>query len=126
VARPSWCYKHFPLSGHVRAKAASIATLAAMEQGKFWEMHDIVFENQTALEDADIRWCMRRRSGSMWPSFDATTRRRWVRTWWRPTGPRAMKLDISGTPAVFVNGRYFNPLLFGGSVAGWIEDALRR
>ena len=36
------------------------------------------------------------------------------------------KLDISGTPAVFVNGRYMNPYLFGGTITGWIDDALRR
>ena len=38
-------YKHFPLSFHKQAKNASKAAEAAREQGKFWEMHDIIYEN---------------------------------------------------------------------------------
>ena len=49
---------------------------------------------------------------------------------WTSEGLKAFavgeKLNISGTPAVFVNGRYMNSLLFGGTITGWIEDALRR
>ena len=48
-------FKHFPLSTmHTRAEAAARATEAAHMQGKFWEMHDLVFDHQTQLEDADL------------------------------------------------------------------------
>jgi protein-disulfide isomerase len=39
-------YRHFPLQQHQFAKFAAIATEAAGKQGKFWEMHDMLFENQ--------------------------------------------------------------------------------
>lgn len=40
-------YRHFPLrSIHPNAQGAALATEAAGLQGKFWEMHDILFENQ--------------------------------------------------------------------------------
>ena len=42
-------FKNFPLAFHKDAKLASEAALAAGEQGKFWEMHDILFQNQKAL-----------------------------------------------------------------------------
>lgn len=42
-------YKQYPLSFHAQAKNAAKASLAAGEQGKFWEMHDIIFENFTKL-----------------------------------------------------------------------------
>ncbi len=42
-------FKHFPLSFHKGAKPAAIASLAAAEQGKFWEMHDVLFKNNRAL-----------------------------------------------------------------------------
>lgn len=43
----SFEYRHFPLrSIHANAEAAAIATEAAGLQGKFWEMHDILFERQ--------------------------------------------------------------------------------
>ncbi|HEY2736454.1 MAG TPA: thioredoxin domain-containing protein, partial [Polyangiales bacterium] len=47
-------YKAFPLTGHSRAIAAARAAEAARAQGKFWEMHDLLFEHQQALEDADL------------------------------------------------------------------------
>ena len=118
-------YKHFPLSGHVRAKAASIATVAAMEQGKFWEMHDIVFENQTALEDADIRKYAQKIGLDM-AKFDASYKAKKGQDLVEEDRVEGEKLDIQGTPAVYVNGRYMNTALFGGTITGWIEDALRR
>lgn len=43
-------FRNFPLTKiHPLAKIASVATEAAGKQGKFWEMHDIIFENQRRL-----------------------------------------------------------------------------
>ncbi len=42
-------YKQYPLPMHPNAMPASKAALAAGKQGKFWEMHQKLFENQTAL-----------------------------------------------------------------------------
>lgn len=39
-------YRHFPLPSHKNAYAAALAAEAAGDQGKFWEMHDILFEKQ--------------------------------------------------------------------------------
>ncbi|MBI5665192.1 MAG: thioredoxin domain-containing protein [Nitrospirae bacterium] len=44
-------FKDFPLSFHQHAKNAAKAARAAGEQGKFWEMHDLIFENNTRLSD---------------------------------------------------------------------------
>jgi len=40
-------FKHFPLSGHQHARRAAMAAEAAGEQGKFFEMVDLLFENQS-------------------------------------------------------------------------------
>ncbi len=40
-------YRHFPLSQHQNAVPAARAAEAAGNQGKFWEMHDLLFKNQT-------------------------------------------------------------------------------
>jgi protein-disulfide isomerase len=42
-------YRHFPLPGHTQAMPAAEAAECAREQGKFWEMHDLIFANQQAV-----------------------------------------------------------------------------
>ena len=123
--RAKLVFKHFPLQFHVRAKFAAIATVAAQQQGKFWEMHDIVFENQTALSDADIRRYAQKIGLDM-KLFDADFAALKGKDLVEADRVEGEKLEITGTPAVFVNGRYFNEYLFGGTVVGWIDDALRR
>jgi protein-disulfide isomerase len=44
-------FKHLPLGFHPQAMPASKATVAADKQGKFWEMHDYIFDNQRSLDD---------------------------------------------------------------------------
>ena len=118
-------YKHFPLNMHPRAKRAAVATEAALAQGKFWEMHDQVFAHQDALEDDDLR-TYAKAIGLDMAAFDAH--------YGASTGLAVVEADrkdgdalgFSGTPAVFVNGREFTPVLFGGTIEGWIDDALRR
>ena len=49
-------YKHFPLrSIHANAQKAAEAGECATEQDKFWEMHDIMFENQKKLSVAELK-----------------------------------------------------------------------
>jgi NhaA family Na+:H+ antiporter len=48
-------FRHFPLTEiHPRALAAAIFAEAAAEQGRFWELYDVLFANQEALEPDDL------------------------------------------------------------------------
>jgi len=47
-------FKQYPLPGHPKAREAAKATIAAHKQGKFWEMHDLLFENQDRLTTANL------------------------------------------------------------------------
>jgi Na+:H+ antiporter, NhaA family len=54
--RVRFAFRHFPLTEiHPHALAASAAAEAAAVQGRFWEMHSLLFYGQNALEDADLR-----------------------------------------------------------------------
>jgi protein-disulfide isomerase len=44
-------YKHYPLAYHEQAMHAALAAEAARLQGKFWEMHDLLFANAGSLDD---------------------------------------------------------------------------
>ena len=46
-AQVRFAYRHFPLLQHKNAKLAATVAEASGKQGKFWEMHDIIFQNQS-------------------------------------------------------------------------------
>jgi protein-disulfide isomerase len=51
-----FAFQHFPLTGiHPHALAAAAAAEAAARQGRFWDMHELLFRRQKALEDGDLR-----------------------------------------------------------------------
>jgi protein-disulfide isomerase len=51
-----FAFRHFPLTQiHPHALAATAAAEAAARQGRFWEMHELLFHRQKALEDDDLR-----------------------------------------------------------------------
>jgi len=51
-----FAFRHFPLTGiHPHALAAAAAAEAAALQGRFWEMHELLFHRQKALDGADLR-----------------------------------------------------------------------
>jgi protein-disulfide isomerase len=54
--RVRFAFRHFPLTQiHPHALAAAAAAEAAARQDRFWEMHDLLFHRQKALEDDDLR-----------------------------------------------------------------------
>jgi protein-disulfide isomerase len=51
-----FAFRHFPLTQiHPHALAASAAAETAARQGRFWDMHGLLFHRQKALEDGDLR-----------------------------------------------------------------------
>src|SRR5712671_1723584 len=51
-----FAFRHFPLTGiHPHAFAAAAAAEAAALQGRFWNMHELLFHRQNALEDEDLQ-----------------------------------------------------------------------
>jgi len=50
-----FAFRHFPLTSiHPHALAAAAAAEAAAVQGRFWDMHELLFHRQKALGDADL------------------------------------------------------------------------
>ena len=51
-----FAFRHFPLTGiHPHALAAAAAAEAAARQRRFWDLHELLFRRQKALEDSDLR-----------------------------------------------------------------------
>jgi protein-disulfide isomerase len=54
--RLRFVFRNFPITtSHPHAEQAAEAAEAAGPQGRFWEMHDVLYEHQRHLEDADLR-----------------------------------------------------------------------
>jgi protein-disulfide isomerase len=100
--RVAW--KNFPLSFHSNAKPAAEAALAAHEQGKFWEMHDILFKNQNALSAADLEKYAKD-IGLNLDKFKAAVNSHKYAAQVDADTKQGSDLGVSGTPAAFVNGQ---------------------
>ena len=103
-SRLRFVFRNFPLGEiHPHARHAAQAAEAAGAQGKFWEMHDMLFQNQSALEDADlVRYAemLDLDAGRIARELEAETYARRVRDDFR-SGVRS---GVNGTPTFFVNG----------------------
>jgi protein-disulfide isomerase len=103
-------FRHFPLGMHPNAPLASQAALAAGAQGKFWEMHDKLFENQRALTRPDLEKYAQDLSldmGKFKQALDSKTFEGEVKK--DMTDGEAA--GVQGTPAFFVNGRFVSGAL---------------
>jgi NhaA family Na+:H+ antiporter len=52
--RLRFVFRHFPRPEHPHARHAAEAAEAAAAQARFWQMHNMLFERQSALEDRDL------------------------------------------------------------------------
>jgi protein-disulfide isomerase len=102
-------FKHYPLPFHKQAPDASKAAIAAGEQGKFWEMHDWLFENQKQLKahGSDMKdWTAGYAKelgldvAKFKKTFDAPATQKTI----DDDMALAQKLAVQGTPHFFVNG----------------------
>jgi protein-disulfide isomerase len=100
-----FAFRNFPLTeSHPHALHAGLAAEAADTQGKFWEMHDLLFRRQNFLEDRDLlayarllgldeaRFRAELEGETGLPRIEADVR----------SGERH---GVEGTPGIFVNGR---------------------
>lgn len=100
-------FRHFPVrSSHPRAWAAACAAEAAGRQGRFWEMHDLLFADQGRLEDPHL-W---ERATALGLDLDAFERdRRSVSTQERVRADfrSGVRAGVVTTPTVFARGRVY-------------------
>jgi protein-disulfide isomerase len=98
-------YKHFPLTAnHPQALPAALAATAAQRQGKFWEMHAILFANQRALSTEQIEGYARQLGLDM-ARFRADMASDEVKAQVEADRRLARRAGVRGTPTLFVNGR---------------------
>lgn len=118
-------FRDFPLSFHAKAKTAAIAAECAEDQGKFWEYHDILFDNQRKLEEdslvkyasdlklnvTEFKKCLKDPQKLEEVEKDIEDGKR---------------LGVKATPTFFINGRMHSGVLSLHEFKSKIDETLKR
>jgi protein-disulfide isomerase len=120
----AFAFRHLPIAAkHPHAEHAAEASEAAAAQGRFWEMHDKLFENRSALEDDDLiryagdlgvdveRFATDLREGRYAPRV-------------REDLESAMRMGLTGTPSFFIDDERYGGFYDVESLTWALEDAL--
>jgi protein-disulfide isomerase len=122
--RVHFTFRQFPLPMHPNARGASEAALAANSQGKFWEYHDRLFKNQNQLDRAGLEE-QAKQTGLNMTAFKKSLDEHKFAPVVDADVQLGEKVQVSGTPSMFINGaRVANPTSFE-AVAEMIEAALK-
>ncbi len=97
-------FKHSPLPSHPKAPLAHEAALAAGDQAKFWEMHDLLFANQRRLDARDLVRYAKQLDLDM-KAFNQALRSHRYRAMVEQDLTEARGLGVDATPTFFINGR---------------------
>ncbi|HEX4496608.1 MAG TPA: thioredoxin domain-containing protein [Thermoanaerobaculia bacterium] len=118
-------FRQYPLPFHQNAQKAAEASLCALDQGKFWEMHDAMFADQSALGVDQLK------AKAAGLGMNADKFNKCV-----DSGEKAATIaadqkagsaaGVSGTPAMFVNGRFINGAVPIDQITTVVDDELRR
>jgi protein-disulfide isomerase len=117
-------FKNFPLRNHKFAWPAAIAALAANKQGKFWELHDQLYENYNRLSDQKIRE-IAQQVGLDMEKFDKDMKAPELKAIVERDFQEGARIGVRGIPTIFVNGRQLKNRSFQGFQAA-IEKELAR
>jgi protein-disulfide isomerase len=98
-------WKHLPLAIHKDAVGAALAAEAARKQGKFWEYHDRLFENQNRLGPDDLKQHAKDLQLDL-KRFEADMLNADEKKRIDADVAEAGTLGIAGTPGIFINGRF--------------------
>jgi 2-hydroxychromene-2-carboxylate isomerase len=119
-------FKHFPFTQHINALNAARAAAAAQSQGKFWQFHEKIWENSERLFPAVLEG-IAKELGLDFQRWYQEVGSEEVRGHVQRDKAEGVALGIRRTPAIFINGRLYNPdELDLASLRDWVDEELGR
>lgn len=124
-------FRHYPLPMHSHAIEAALAAEAAGAQGRFWEMHDLLYKNQAlwskASDSATVRELFAgygRSLGLDMERFakDSNSDQVKARVFWE--GQQGVSRGVTKTPTLLINGREMGPPFTQEHLRAEIDAAL--
>jgi protein-disulfide isomerase len=117
-------FRNFPLTqAHPFARIAAEAAEAAALQGKFWEMHDLLFEQQTLLKP-EILPLWAKKIGLDLEKFESDIEQAVVEERIREDRQSGIRSGVNGTPTFFINGARYDGLPDYDSLLAALESEL--
>ncbi|HEY0515084.1 MAG TPA: thioredoxin domain-containing protein [Thermoanaerobaculia bacterium] len=118
-------FRQYPLPFHQFAQKAAEASLCANDQGKFWQLHDVMFANQSALGVDQLK------TAAAGLGLNADKFNKCLDSGEKAAMIQADQKDgqaagVSGTPAMFINGRFINGAVPIENITTVVDDELRR
>jgi len=120
-------FKQYPLAMHKQAQIAAEAALAAADRGKFWEMHDKLFENQRAITQENIlAWSKEAGMGYFSRrKFKKALENHKFADQVKQDQQDGQKAGVRGTPTIFLNGRLYQGGRTLSAIKPFIEQAIK-
>jgi len=126
TGRVRFVYRHFPLEEvHPHALHAALAAETAAAQGKFWPMHDLLFDNQAHLKAPHLRGYAERLELDM-ARYDAEMAGELYLQRVREHMESGRRSGVRGTPGFFVNERIEDVSFGMQRLFDAVEAALRK
>ena len=101
-------FRNFPLTEmHPNAMNAALAAEAAALQNKFWEMHDIIYENQQHLNDSNLL-AYAEKIGLDLKRFKNDIKQQTLTDKIEQDFESGARSGVNGTPSFYVNGKKYN------------------
>jgi protein-disulfide isomerase len=97
-------FKQFPLAMHKMARKSAAASLAAKEQGKYWEYHDKLLENSKLLSDSKLQEIAKDLALDM-EKFNKDIADASIHQAITSDTRNGQRAGVRGTPTVFINGK---------------------
>ena len=119
-------FRNFPLSeAHPHALNAAVAAEAAGRQGKFWEMHDIIYENQSQLELDDLlRYAAK--IGIDTEKFDSDFEDEKLLSKVKSDFNSGVRSGVNGTPSFYITGEKYEGEYEGEAIVHALNKVLQR
>ena len=118
-------FKQFPLDFHPHAELAAQASLAARNQGKFWQMHDALFASRANLTRQNIL-ALAQNNGLDVNRFTADMDSPAVRAIVERDIHDGAQAGVEGTPTIFINGQKFNGPIDVSVLQPLVDDQLKK
>ncbi|RSO58818.1 DsbA family protein [Acinetobacter lactucae] len=114
-------FRNFPLEAHPNALHAAIAAEVAGDMGKFWEMHDMLYENQNQLDDAHLITFVQKLGLNVKEFEEKFSESKYVERVEKDM-EGALRSGLNGTPSFYINGVKYNGSYEASEILAYIEN----